>query len=95
MFIGTKIISFNNSLYQLIRRFRDVEGAPISDMKEYYNCDTVLRKEGYIYFCRHIQEPQLIQETDGKVQLVETPQQETITESGESVEGEIPTPAED
>ena len=95
MFIGTEILSFNNNLYQLIRRFRDVEGAPISDMKEYYNCDTVLRKDGFIYFCRHIQEPQLTQETDGEVQLVETPQQETIIESEESVEGEIPTSAED
>ena len=95
MFIGTEILSFNNNLYQLIRKFRDVEGAPISDMKEYYNCDTVLRKDGFIYFCRHIQEPQLIQETDGEVQLVETPQQEETVGSETSTEGELLSPTAD
>ena len=61
MFIGTQVLTFNNNLYQLIRTFRDREGFPIEEGKEYYNCDTVLRKDGTLYFCRVIQEAQIVE----------------------------------
>lgn len=76
MFIGTEILSFNNNLYQLIRRFHDRENFPVSELKEYYNCDTVLRREGFLYFCRLVEDAQLIEENNGQIEmeLVETPQ---------------------
>lgn len=95
MFIGTEIISFNDNLYQLIRRFRDRENLPITDMKEYYHSDTVLRKDGFLYFCRLIQEPQIIEDGQIEMELVETPQQETTVGSETSPEGEVvSTPAD-
>lgn len=83
MSLGTQLLTFNGNLYQLIRRFHERENFPITDMKEYYYCDTVLRKEGYLYFCRLIEDAQLIEETDGQIEmeLVETPQQEETSRS--------------
>jgi hypothetical protein len=89
MTTNAQIISFNDKLYQLVRRFHDRENLPITDMKEYYDCDTVLRKEGFLYFCRLIQEPQLIEDGQIEMELVETPQQETTTGSETSPAGEV------
>jgi len=44
-----EIISANGNLYQLIRVLRE-------DLKKYYHCDTLLRKQGELYFCRIIKE---------------------------------------
>lgn len=60
MFIGTQVISFNDSLYQLVKVLHDQPDIPIDDMKEYYNCNTTLRREGKLYFCRLIEEAQVI-----------------------------------
>jgi hypothetical protein len=95
MFIGTEILSFNDNLYQLIRRFRDRENLPISDMKEYYHSDTVLRRDGFLYFCRLIQEPQIIEDGQIEMELVETPQQEEAVGSETSTEGEVLSPTAD
>ena len=72
MFIGTHIIEFNGNLHQLIRVFRERDNFPIDDAKEYYNCDTVLKKDNVLHFCRLIQEAQVITETDEPIQLVDT-----------------------
>ena len=72
MFIGTQVISFDDKLYQLIRTFRDREGFPVDECKEYYRCDTTLKREGILYFCRLIEEAQIIEDTQhGELQLVE------------------------
>lgn len=62
MFIGTQVISFNDNLYQLVRVLHDRPDLPIDDMKEYYNCNTALRREGKLYFCRLIEEAQVIED---------------------------------
>lgn len=61
MFTGKQVIEFNGNLYQLVRIFREKNNFPIDEFKEYYNCDTTLRKEGKLYFCRLIQEAQVIE----------------------------------
>ena len=53
-----EIISANNNLYQLIRVLKEnqLKDPNTEDLKEYFLCDTVLRKQGLLYFCRIIEE---------------------------------------
>ena len=53
-----EIISANGNLYQLIRVLKEdqLKNPNMEDLKEYFLCDTVLRKQGLLYFCRIIEE---------------------------------------
>ena len=53
-----KIISANGNLYQLVRTIREdqLKNPNMEDLKEYFLCDTLLRKQGMLYFCRLIKE---------------------------------------
>ena len=53
-----EIITANGNLYQLIRKIKEnrLKNLDIEILKEYFYCDTVLRKQGIIYFCRLIKE---------------------------------------
>ena len=53
-----EIIAANDNLYQLIRVLREdqLKNPNTEDLKEYFLCDTVLRKQGLLYFCRLIEE---------------------------------------
>ena len=53
-----KIITANDNLYQLVRVLKEnqLKSPNTEDLKEYFLCDTVLRKQGLLYFCRLIKE---------------------------------------
>ncbi len=53
-----EIINANGNLYQLIRVLREdqLKNPNMEDLKEYFFCDTLLRKQGLLYFCRLIEE---------------------------------------
>ena len=53
-----EIINANGNLYQLIRTLKEdqLKNPNTEDLKEYFLCDTVLRKQGLLYFCRIIEE---------------------------------------
>ena len=53
-----EIISANGNLYQLIRVLKEAQlkNPNTEDLKEYFLCDIVLRKQGLLYFCRIIEE---------------------------------------
>jgi len=53
-----KIINANNNLYQLIRVITEsrLKNPDVEDLKKYFYCDTLLRKQGKLYFCRLIKE---------------------------------------
>ena len=53
-----KIINANGNLYQLIRTIREnqLKNPNMEDLKRYFYCDTLLRKQGLLYFCRLIEE---------------------------------------
>ena len=53
-----EIINANGNLYQLIRVLKEssLKNPNTEDLKEYFLCDTVLRKQGLLYFCRIIEE---------------------------------------
>ena len=53
-----QIITANDNLYQLVRTIREdqLKNPNMEDLKEYFNCDTLLRKQGLLYFCRLIED---------------------------------------
>ena len=53
-----KIINANGNLYQLIRLIREdqLKNPNMEDLKKYFLCDTLLKKQGMLYFCRIIEE---------------------------------------
>ena len=53
-----EIITANDNLYQLVRVLREdqLKNPNMEDLKEYFLCDTLLRKQGLLYFCRLIEE---------------------------------------
>ena len=53
-----KIINANGNLYQLIRVITEsrLKNPDMEDLKKYFYCDTLLRKQGKLYFCRLIKE---------------------------------------
>ena len=53
-----EIINANGNLYQLIRTIREnqLKNPNMEDLKRYFYCDTLLRKQGLLYFCRLIEE---------------------------------------
>ena len=53
-----EIIQANGNLYQLIRVITEsrLKNPNMEDLKKYFRCDTLLRKQGKLYFCRLIKE---------------------------------------
>ena len=53
-----EIIQANGNLYQLIRIITEsrLKNPNMEDLKKYFYCDTLLRKQGKLYFCRLIEE---------------------------------------
>ena len=53
-----EIITANDNLYQLIRVLREdqLKNPNMEDLKKYFLCDTLLRKQNMLYFCRLIEE---------------------------------------
>ena len=53
-----EIINANGNLYQLVRVLKEsqLKNPNMEDLKKYFYCDTLLRKQGKLYFCRLIKE---------------------------------------
>ena len=53
-----EIIYANDKVYQLVRVIREdqLNNPDMEILKEYFNCDKLLRKQGKLYFCRLIEE---------------------------------------
>ena len=53
-----EIINANGNLYQLVRVLKEsqLKNPNMEDLKRYFYCDTLLRKQGLLYFCRIIKE---------------------------------------
>ena len=57
-----QIIYSNDKAYQLVRVLKEdsLKNPDISLLKEWFLCDTLLRKQGLLYFCRLIKEAEII-----------------------------------
>ena len=57
-----EIIYTKDKAYQLVRVLKEnsLKNPDISLLKEWFLCDTLLRKQGLLYFCRLIEEAEII-----------------------------------
>ena len=57
-----EIIYANDKAYQLVRIIREdrLKNPDMEILKEYFLCDKLLRKQGKLYFCRLIEEAEII-----------------------------------
>ena len=57
-----QIIYNGNKAYQLVRVLKEdsLKNPDISVLKQLFHCDTLLRKQGLLYFCRLIEEAEII-----------------------------------
>ena len=57
-----QIIYNGDKAYQLIRVLKEnsLNNPDISVLKQLFHCDTLLRKQGLLYFCRLIEEAEII-----------------------------------
>ena len=53
-----EIIYTKDKAYQIIRVIREsrLKNPDMEILKQYFNCDKLLRKQGKLYFCRLIEE---------------------------------------
>ena len=53
-----EIIYANDKAYQLVRVLKenDLNNPIMEDFKKFFYCDTLLRKQGMLYFCRLIKD---------------------------------------
>ena len=53
-----EIIYTKDKVYQLVRVLQEdqLKNPDMDILKEYFNCDSLLRKQGKLYFCRLIEE---------------------------------------
>ena len=71
--IPITFIDYNQSLYILKRIIKENSRPILDDWKEHLNADTVLKKDGLLYFLQKIDEAQTIEEDDIKLgELVES-----------------------
>jgi hypothetical protein len=63
MSFNKDIISYNDQLYEVVRKFKDHPDFPVDAAKECYLSETVLKKDGILYICRIIEDAQVIEET--------------------------------
>ena len=57
-----EVINYKGELYIVKRKFTDHPDFPSVEMKEHLLRNLVLRKEGKLYFCEHIQDAEIIEE---------------------------------
>ena len=57
-----EIIYTNDNAYQIIRVIREsrLKNPNMEILKQYFNCNKLLRKQGRLYFCRLIEEVEII-----------------------------------
>lgn len=49
------ILEFGDRMFSLYRIINDTEKIDVNVLKEYWHCDTALKKDNKLYFCNEIQ----------------------------------------
>ncbi len=67
--LRTYAIEHDDKLYLVKKKFLEKANLPIDKIKEYYDCDIVLKKDNIYYFCELIKDVEYDEETsDNKEQ---------------------------
>ena len=62
---GKAFVDYNNTRYYVTRIVKESHNPIIEAWKDYLVCDTVLKRDGYYYFCQKVDDAQVIEE-DGQ-----------------------------
>ena len=65
--IPITFIDYNQGLYILKRVIKESSHPILDDWKEHLSVDTVLKKDGLLYFLQKVDEAQIIEENDVKL----------------------------
>ena len=68
--IPITFIDYNQGLYILKRVIKESSRPILDDWKEYLSVDTVLKKDGLLYFLQKVDEAQLV--TEDTIELIES-----------------------
>lgn len=69
MIVSHEILEHNDDLYKVLRKIRESHKPLIDVWKEHLGADAVLRAEGFLYFCRKIQEAVIVIDEPAKVEV--------------------------
>lgn len=58
----SEIFDWKGDLYMLKRAVRESHEPVIEEWKQYLHADTVLKKDGFIFFCKKIEEAKIIED---------------------------------
>lgn len=68
-------IQLGDRLFTLYRQIRETPKINTEILKQYWHCDTVLKKEGMLYFCNEIPEVEFEEIEENENQLCDTSSQ--------------------
>lgn len=60
--LNREFIRFNDNLYEVIKRYSENRVKPdkIDELRQIFYCDATLKKDGSLFFCKIIQEAELV-----------------------------------
>jgi hypothetical protein len=58
-----EFIRYQDNMYDVIRKYTEskVKSDKTDDLRQHLSCDVTLRRDGMLYFCRKIEEAQIIE----------------------------------
>jgi len=58
-----EFIRFKDDLYDVIRKYSETKVKPdrTDDLRQALSCDITLRKDGFLFFCRKIEDAQIVE----------------------------------
>lgn len=60
--LSRQFISIEDELYEIIHTINEEKKPKIEMWKELLECEKVFRKEGFLFFCRKVEEAQIVTE---------------------------------
>lgn len=60
--LNREFIRFNDNLYEVIKRYPEnkVKTDRIDELRQIFYCDVTLKKDGSLFFCKIVQEAELV-----------------------------------
>jgi hypothetical protein len=81
--LNRHFIKFNEDLLEILHSFNETRVKDRDGLKEYLNCDRVLRKDGRLLFCRTVDLATLVYEPE-VVAVLEEPTEEPAIDTPET-----------
>lgn len=57
-----EFMEIQGDLFEIVRRIREQKDTPVDAWKEHLGADKVFRKDGFLFFCRQVEEAQIVED---------------------------------